>query len=82
MNECRKIQRWFSDQNTKDKPGDIGRQWSVGIRMRYVDHAEQLRKEDDVDQIRAEIPKNVDGRDKNTNSRRTRSNQKDANAHH
>ena len=60
MNECRQIQRRFTDQNPKDKPDDVGRQRPVGIGMRHVDHAEQLRKENDVDQIRAEIPKNVD----------------------
>ena len=77
----RQVDHRLAAQQARRQPHHVARQRAVRVRVPHVDDADELREEDDVDEVRAQVPQAVDGRYGDAHHRGERAHAQDGGTH-
>ncbi len=56
VDEWRQFEIWFASTNSQDQSKDVSSHRAVGVRATDEKNADELGEDDDIDQVRAQVP--------------------------
>ena len=72
----------LASEQTEQQPDDVAGQWAVRVGPAQVDDRDELREQDDVDQVAAQVPQLVDGVDHDAHHHRQHADAEYSEPHH